>query len=917
MSPGITIIGANDGDVINLGPGADTVTLGNGETVNGGAGTDIYNVTRTTIANTTIKGGSGSNTLVVTGGGNAKMGSGITGINNVQLATTTKFTANSTAGLQISGSSTGGDTITLGAATQSVIGGGPNETVNTSSVNAGASVSGLGANSTLDITGGGTITLNTNTDVNTVKLTAASTLMLNGMAFITADGSTAKDSIQAGGIDQTLTGGGGADTLIGFSGGSDIFKDTAAHLNGILISDFVNTDTIDLTNMAFNNTEMVTAAASGANTSVTVTLGGTKSTFKIAGSWSSAGFGLASDGFQPALSSRTRRETLLMCGIVGVIGSQQAAPVILGSLRRLEYRGYDSAGIATLVNGHIERRRAEGKLSNLASALARSPLAGSTGIGHTRWATHGAPTERNAHPHATSRVSVVHNGIIENHARLRAELEAAGQTFSTETDTETVAQLVDLNLQCGMDPVEAARSAFSRLEGAYALAMIFSGYPELIIVAQNGAPLAIGFSDDEMFVGSDGLVLAPLTQRVAYLSDGDWAVVDRSGAHVYGADGARVQREVRRTRLMGSAIGKGQFHHFMQKELHEHPAVIGDTLRCMIDPATRAVVLPELPFDFASLPQITVSACGSAFYAGLVGRCWFEAIARIQTDADVASGFRYRTPPLAPGGLGIMVQSGETADTIAALRYMHEQGQHVLSIVNVPESSIARASDVVLETVAGPEVSVASTKAFTAQLSVLACIAIAAGRARGGLSGRGRPDAVAAGCSATRGGGAGSRGADQDTGRTYRTGPRRAVPGARQLFSDRAGRSLKAQGDQLYSRGGLRRRRDEAWAYRANSSQFSSPVIAIAPSGPLFEKTASNLQEAAARSGQVVVISDEAGAAKLRSIAVETIVLPAVDPFVAPIVYAIAVQLLAYHVAVLKGTDVDQPRNLAKSVTVE
>ncbi len=561
-----------------------------------------------------------------------------------------------------------------------------------------------------------------------------------------------------------------------------------------------------------------------------------------------------------------------MCGIVGVVSSQQAAPVILGSLRRLEYRGYDSAGIATLVNGHIERRRAEGKLSNLASALARSPLAGTTGIGHTRWATHGAPTERNAHPHATSRVSVVHNGIIENHARLRVELEAAGQTFSTETDTETVAQLVDLNLQCGMDPVEAARSAFSRLEGAYALAMIFSGYPELIIVAQNGAPLAIGFSEDEMFVGSDGLVLAPLTQRVAYLNDGDWAVVDRFGAHVYGADGARVQREVRRTRLTGSAIGKGQFHHFMQKELHEHPAVIGDTLRCMIDPATRAVTLPELPFDFASLPRITISACGSAFYAGLVGRWWFEAIARIQTDADVASEFRYRTPPLAPGGLGILVsQSGETADTTAALRYMHEQGQHVLSIVNVPESSIARASDVVLETVAGPEVSVASTKAFTAQLSVLACIAIAAGRARGGLSAS-REDSLM---------------------QSLLDVPRRAqeVLDLEEQIKALARRIAQAR-DVLYLgrgncfpialEGALKLKEISyihAEGYAAGEMKHGPialidkyvPVIAIAPSGPLFEKTASNLQEAAARSGQVVVISDEAGAAKLRSIAAETI----------------------------------------------
>ena len=400
----------------------------------------------------------------------------------------------------------------------------------------------------------------------------------------------------------------------------------------------------------------------------------------------------------------------------------------------MEYRGYDSAGIATLVNGHIDRRRAEGKLGNLAAALEREPLAGTTGIGHTRWATHGAPTVSNAHPHGTSRVSVVHNGIIENHAELRAELEAAGQKFTTETDTETVAQLVDLNLQRGMNPIEAAGAAFRRLEGAYALAMIFSGYPELIVGAQHGAPLAVGFCTNEMFVGSDGLALAPLTQRIAYLKDGDWTVVDRHGAKFFGADGKEVQREVKLTRLTGAAIGKGNYRHFMEKELHEHPAVIGDTLRRMVNPATRAVGLPAFPFDFATLPRITISACGSAYYAGLVARWWFEAVARIPTDIDVASEFRYRAPPLPQGGLGILVsQSGETADTLAALRYMHEQGQQVLSVLNVPESSMARESDAVLETVAGPEIGVASTKAFTAQLVALACLALGAARARGSI----------------------------------------------------------------------------------------------------------------------------------------------------------------------------------------
>jgi glutamine---fructose-6-phosphate transaminase (isomerizing) len=607
-----------------------------------------------------------------------------------------------------------------------------------------------------------------------------------------------------------------------------------------------------------------------------------------------------------------------MCGIVGVIGGAEAAPLLLDALRRLEYRGYDSAGIATLVNGHIDRRRAEGKLGNLAVALDRAPLPGSTGIGHTRWATHGAPTQSNAHPHGTSRVSVVHNGIIENHAELRAELEASGQNFQTETDTETVAQLVDLHLQRGMDPVAAAGSAFARLEGAYALAMIFAGHPELIVAAQRGAPLAVGFGEDAMFVGSDALALAPLTRRIAYLEDGDWTVVSRRDARFYDATGAEIAREVKLTRLTGAAIGKGNYRHFMEKELHEHPAVIGDTLHRMIDPRTRAVVLPELGFDFADIPRATISACGSAFYAGLVGRWWFEAIARLPTDGDVASEFRYRTPPLPSGGLGLLVsQSGETADTMAALRYMRGERQHVLSIVNVPESSMARESTAVLETVAGPEIGVASTKAFTAQLAVLACLAIAAARARCAI------DATA---------------------EAALTHALLEVPGraAEVLEHDAAIQRIAAAiveaRDVLYlgrgncfpiaMEGALKLKEISyihAEGYAAGEMKHgpialidaSVPVIAIAPSGPLFEKTASNLQEAAARGGRVIVLSDAEGAAKLKGIAADSVVLPKVDPFVAPILYAIPVQLLAYHVAVLKGTDVDQPRNLAKSVTVE
>jgi glucosamine--fructose-6-phosphate aminotransferase (isomerizing) len=607
-----------------------------------------------------------------------------------------------------------------------------------------------------------------------------------------------------------------------------------------------------------------------------------------------------------------------MCGIVGMIGQRPAASVLLDALRRLEYRGYDSAGIATLVNGHIERRRAEGKLGNLAATLERAPLAGTTGIGHTRWATHGAPTEGNAHPHSTGRVSVVHNGIIENHAELRAELEAEGQEFTTDTDTETVAQLVDLLLRRGMSPVAAAGAAVRRLRGAYALAMVFAGHPDLMVGAQHGAPLAVGFGEGEMYLGSDALALAPLTRRIAYLEDGDWVEVRCDHAVFRDGAGALVERAIQLTAHAGAPIGKGNYRHFMEKELHEHPTVIADTLRRLIDPVTHAVVLPPLPFNFAAVPRLTIAACGSAFYAGMVGRWWFETLARLPADADVASEFRYRAAPLPNGGVGLLVsQSGETADTLAALRQMRSANQHVLSVVNVAESSMARASDAVLETVAGPEIGVASTKAFTAQLTMLLGLAIAAGRARGVL------DAEAAA----------------------------AIVAALLLLPGRAAEVL-AQGAELHTVAArIAEARDVLYLGRGNCYPIALegalklkeisyihaegyaagemkhgpialidpavPVVAIAPSGPLFDKTASNLQEAAARGGKIVVFSDAGGAARLAPIATETVVLPTVDPMVAPILHAIAVQLLAYEAAVLKGTDVDQPRNLAKSVTVE
>ncbi len=607
-----------------------------------------------------------------------------------------------------------------------------------------------------------------------------------------------------------------------------------------------------------------------------------------------------------------------MCGIVGVIGRQPAAPLLLEALRRLEYRGYDSAGVATLANGHIERRRAPGKLANLAAVLERSPPPGTTGIGHTRWATHGAATLGNAHPHGTARVSIVHNGIIENHAALRAELEAQGQSFETETDTETVVQLVDLHLQRGLDPVAAARAALARLEGAYALAMVFAGHSELMVGAQHGAPLAIGYGEDEMYLGSDSLALAPLTRRVAFLKDGDWAVLSRAGATVYDAAGDVAQRAVHHTAHEGAAIGRDGFRHYMEKELHEHPSVIGQTLRRMIDPGTRTVRLPALPFDFADVPRITIAACGSAFYAGLVARYWLEGEARIPVDADVASELRYRRPVLERGGLGLLVsQSGETADTMAALHELRREGQHILSVVNVAESTMARESDAVLETVAGPEIGVASTKAFTAQLVLLAAVTLAAGRARGTIAPDREAELVAA--------------LSELPGRAAEVlalAP--AVARVAELVAEARDVLYLGRGAcyPIAMEGALKLKEISyihAEGYAAGEMKHGPialidrtvPIIAIAPSGPLFDKTASNLQEAAARGGRLVVFGDGESVARLRGISEAAVELPRVDPFVAPILHAVAVQMLAYQVAVLKGTDVDQPRNLAKSVTVE
>ncbi|MES2710342.1 MAG: glutamine--fructose-6-phosphate transaminase (isomerizing) [Pseudomonadota bacterium] len=607
-----------------------------------------------------------------------------------------------------------------------------------------------------------------------------------------------------------------------------------------------------------------------------------------------------------------------MCGIVGVIGQENAAPRLLEALRRLEYRGYDSAGIATLVDGRIERRRAEGKLHNLAAVLEREPLGGMTGIGHTRWATHGAPTERNAHPHGTARVSVVHNGIIENHAELRTELEAKGQIFTTDTDTETFARLLDQLLADGATPAQAVAAALKQVHGAFALAMIFAGHPRLLIAARQGAPLAVGYGEGEMFVGSDALALAPLTRRIAYLEEGDWAIITDEGARFFDAQDRPVERTERMTAFSGAATGKGNYRHFMEKELHEHPVVIGETLRQYIDGGTRRVALPALPFDPVSVPKLTITACGSAFLAGLVGRYWIESLARIPTDADTASELRYRDPPLPEGGAALLVsQSGETADTMAALRLLKGAGQSILSVVNVDESSMARESDRTLLTVAGPEIGVASTKAFTAQLSVLACLAIGMARARRTIDAAREAQLIAALLELPS-----DAAALLDDNATIQALAVEVAEARDVLFLGRG---------NLYPiamEGALKLKEISyihAEGYAAGEMKHGPialidpavPVIALCPSGPLFEKTASNLQEAAARGGRIMAFTDAEGAPALRRFAQHVVVLPTVDPFVAPILHAIPVQLLAYHVAVLRGTDVDQPRNLAKSVTVE
>ncbi|MGE7206319.1 glutamine--fructose-6-phosphate transaminase (isomerizing) [Sphingomonas sp. NPDC019816] len=607
-----------------------------------------------------------------------------------------------------------------------------------------------------------------------------------------------------------------------------------------------------------------------------------------------------------------------MCGIVGILGGDDVAERLLDGLRRLEYRGYDSAGIATIDDGSIERRRASGKLVNLARELAEHPLPGTIGIAHTRWATHGGPTTNNAHPHATDHVAVVHNGIIENFKALREELTARGRVFTSETDTEVVAHLVSEKVEQGLDPVAAVREILPRLHGAFALAILFRDQPDLLIGARLGSPLVVGYGEDETYLGSDALALAPLTQRIAYLDEGDWVVCTREGAQVFDRDNNPVERPVTISGVTGALIDKGNHRHFMQKEIYEQPIVVAQTLRSYLQRLEGRIALPIPDFDLSGIKRVTIVACGTSFYAGMVAKYWFEQFARVPVDIDVASEFRYRAPVMEPGGLMIVIsQSGETADTLAALRHAKSEGQTIAAVVNVPTSSMAREADLLLPTHAGPEIGVASTKAFTCQLSVLAALAANLAKAKGRLTVDEEKQIVrhlAEAPAAINGALAYDEAIEGMAG---------AIAGARDVLYLGRGTDYP-----LALEGALKLKEISyihAEGYAAGEMKHgpialideSVPVIVIAPSGPLFEKTVSNMQEVQARGGKVVLISDYDGIEAAGEGCIATITMPKVHPLIAPIVYAVPVQLLAYHVAVAKGTDVDQPRNLAKSVTVE
>lgn len=607
-----------------------------------------------------------------------------------------------------------------------------------------------------------------------------------------------------------------------------------------------------------------------------------------------------------------------MCGIIGVIGKETAAPLVLDALRRLEYRGYDSAGIATLVDGTIHRRRAQGKLTNLAALLAESPLGGTIGIGHTRWATHGMPTEANAHPHATDKVAVVHNGIIENFQELRAELVAAGHTFTSQTDTEVVPQLITFYLNQGKAPKEALSATLKRLEGAFALGIIFADAPNAMYAARLGSPLAIGFGNGANYLGSDAVALGPLTQKICYLADGDWAEIRIDGVTIFNSVDEVVERPIKITALTGATTGKGDFRHFMLKEIFEQPSVIGQTLNVYYNPTTSRVTLPELPFALTDIDHITIVACGTSYYAGLTARYWIESLAKLPVDIDVASEFRYREPVMPKNGLTIVIsQSGETADTLAALRYAKSKGQRTLAIVNSPESSMSHEADKTLYTHAGPEIGVASTKAFTTQLTVLACFAIALADARNTLDAAEMARLTHALAEVPARVSEVLHHADAIEKLAHK------VQNAKDMLYIGRGTSFAIAHEAALKMKEISYIHAEAYAAGEMKHgpialiDESVPIVAIAPKDHLFEKTASNIQEAAARGGKIIAFSDAEGIEALGSIVSESFTLPKVHPLVTPILYAVPSQLLAYHTAVLKGTDVDQPRNLAKSVTVE
>ncbi|MEP7240993.1 MAG: glutamine--fructose-6-phosphate transaminase (isomerizing) [Devosia sp.] len=608
-----------------------------------------------------------------------------------------------------------------------------------------------------------------------------------------------------------------------------------------------------------------------------------------------------------------------MCGIVGIVGVAPVADRMVEALRRLEYRGYDSAGVATLDIGAIGRRRAEGKLTNLQTKLSMEPLGGSIGIGHTRWATHGAPTEGNAHPHATDKVAVVHNGIIENYRELLADLARDGYLPKTQTDTESVALWVTREIDRGLDPEQAVGRTLKALRGAFALAFMFKGHDRLLIAARHGAPLAVGYGDTEMYLGSDAMALAPFTSRLSYLLDGDWAVITPEGVTIRNETDAIVQRETLLSQASALLVDKGNHRHFMAKEIYEQPETISHTLSHYVDMGADKVALKEtLPFDFAKVSRLTISACGTAYYAGLIAKYWFERYARLPVDVDVASEFRYREPPVAEGSAALLIsQSGETADTLAALRYCAGHGQHILSLLNVIESTIGRESAVVFPTLCGPEIGVASTKAFTAQLTALASLVIAAGVARGSIDRATEAELVRAlvALPSAVSQALATEGQIEEIAKQLSKAKDVLYLGRGQMFPIAMEGALKLKEISYI----------HAEGYPAGELKHGPialvdevmPVIVVAPSDELMEKTLSNMQEVAARGGRIILVTDEEGKKHIGHAVAETIVVPKVSSFVAPILAAIPVQLLAYHTAVIMGTDVDQPRNLAKSVTVE